>query len=407
MGEVSRTRRRPARAGGRATRAATRDIPQTPGDLTAAWFSTALAPHSGGAAATAVETQVIGTDIGFAGEVVRCRLDWSDPVGPDAPRSVIVKLPAANAKNRASAEAVGAYEREILVYRELGTDLGLPIPTHLHSEMTPNPAPWLERVLVALFDHMPVRLLAWLTRAALSLAAKSRRRYVLVLEDIVDARPPNQRDGGSVDDAHAALAVLARFHAANWMDESLVADHPFIPPLNRAPRLRQAAYVRNLDDFRARFDGELSPAVLGRLQRAQDELPRLVDHLASPPWTVLHGDYRLDNVLFRPSGELVVLDHQMTMYGRAAVDVAYFLTTALDATDVDEEEAMLRAYHDALVSAGVGSYDLDTLRSDVETSKDVLGHSLVSFSEFLDTDMTDGDIPFAEQMARRLIGWLR
>ena len=27
--------------------------------------------------------------------------------------------------------------------------------------------------------------------------------------------------------------------------------------------------------------------------------------------------------------------------------------------------------------------------------------------EFLDTDMSDGDIPFAEQMARRLIGWLR
>lgn len=407
MGEVSRTRRRPARAGGRPTRVATRDIPASPDDLTAAWFTAALGERAGGATVTGVERQVIGTDIGFAGEVVRCRLDWADGTAAGAPRSVIVKLPAANPKNRASAEAVGAYEREILVYRELGPDLGLPIPAHLHSEMTPNPAPWLERVLVALFDHLPLRLLAWLTRAALSLAARSRRRYVLVLEDIEDARPPNQRDGGSVDDAHAALAVLAGFHAANWMDEGLVADHPYIQPMNRAPRLRQAAYLRNLDDFLSRFDGELPPQVVARLDGAQARLPELVDHLASPPWTVLHGDFRLDNVLFRPSGDLVVLDHQMTMSGRAAVDVAYFLTTALEATDVDEEEAMLRAYHDALVAAGVDGYDLDTLRADVETSKDVLGHSLVSFSEFLDTDMTDGDVPFAEQMARRLLGWLR
>ena len=89
---------------------------------------------------------------------------------------MIVKLPAANAKNRASAEAVGAYEREILVYRELGDRLGLPIPRHLHSDMTPNPAPWMERVLVALFDHLPQRALERLTRGALALAAKSRRR---------------------------------------------------------------------------------------------------------------------------------------------------------------------------------------------------------------------------------------
>lgn len=389
----------------RARRAAT--IPQAPGDLTPAWFSASLAGLSGGATVVDVRTDVIGTDIGFAGEVVRCHLDWGGSTSDATPPTVIVKLPAANAKNRASAEAVGAYEREILVYRELGDGLGLPIPRHLHSDMTPNPAPWMERVLVALFDHLPQRALERLTRGALALAAKSRRRYVLVLEDVADARPPRQRDGGSIDDALAALDVLARFHATNWLRLPHVGTRPFIHPVDRAPRLRQAAYSRNREEFLERFADVLTPAIVERLDRTQEHLPALVAHLAAPPWTVLHGDYRLDNILFRPSGDLVVLDHQMTQYGRAAVDVAYFITTALDATDHDGEERMLRAYHDRLAASGVGGYGLATLRHDVELAKDVLGHSLVSFNEFLDTDMSDGDIPFAEQMARRLLGWLR
>jgi hypothetical protein len=206
-------------------------IPQAPDELTAAWFTTALAPHAGGASVEHVTTEVIGTDVGFAGEVYRCHLGWTEAPDAAPPASVIVKVPSQRPENRATVEAVNAYEREILVYRHLGTDLGLSMPTHLYSEFTRNPAPWLEPVLRFLFDHLPMRALVWLVGRALAVAGRSRRRYILVLEDIADARPPSQADGGSLDDALGALTALANFHATNWMRTDRIETHRFINPV--------------------------------------------------------------------------------------------------------------------------------------------------------------------------------
>jgi hypothetical protein len=382
-------------------------IPQTPDELTAEWFTGALAPHAGGARVTSTRIEAIGTDVGFAGEVYRCHLAWdlADPT-PGRPDSVIVKVPSQRPENRATVEAVNAYEREILVYRELGPELGLPLPAHLHSDLTPNPAPWLEPVLRWLFDHLPMRALAWLVGRALAIGGRSKRRYVLVLDDVTDARPPNQTTGGSIDDARHALTALARFHAANWRRHDLLAQHRFINPVNQVPRLRQATYRRNRDGFLDTFADSLTPAIVARLDAVQESLGERLDHLASDPCTVLHGDFRLDNVLFRPDGELVVIDPQLIAWGRPATDVAYFLSTALTADNLPEETGLVRHYHQALVDAGVVDHPFDELAADVALAKDVLGHALVAYIGLLDTRTAEHELTFTDLVTHRVLGWL-
>jgi hypothetical protein len=385
-------------------------IPQTPDELTADWFTGALAAHGGGASVRSVRVDVIGTDVGFAGEVYRCHLEWSDDAGAATgstpPASVIVKVPSQRPENRATVEAVNAYEREILVYRELGTDLGLPMPAHLYSDFTRNPAPWLEPVMKFLFDHLPMRALMWLVGRALAIGARSKRRYILVLEDVVDARPPSQADGGSLDDARQALTALARFHAANWMRTERVAAHRFINASNEVPRLRQATYRRNRDEFLSAFDSSLSPAIVTRLDQVQERLGEHLDHLASEPWTILHGDFRLDNLLFRPDGSLVVIDPQLIAWGRPALDVTYFLSTALAPENASAEGELVRHYHDVLVAAGVDGFPLDVLLDDVKLSKEVLGHALVAYIGFLDTETADHELAFTDLVTHRVLGWL-
>jgi hypothetical protein len=391
----------------RRRRAAGAVIPQTPEGLTAEWFTHALAPHAGGAHVRTVITDVIGTDVGFAGEVYRCHLAWEGGgVDSGPPASVIVKVPSQRPENRATVEAVNAYEREILVYRELGDDLGLPMPTHLYSDFTPNPTSWLEPLMRFLFDRLPMWALVWLVGRALSIAGRSKRRYVLVLEDVTDARPPSQSVGGSVDDARHALTALARLHATNWMRHDLIANHPFIQPTNQVPRLRQATYRRNRAEFLSTFADSLTPEVVARLDDVQITLSSRLHHLASEPWTVLHGDFRLDNLLFRPDGDLVVIDPQLIGWGRPAVDVAYFLSTALTPENAPEEMALLRHYHQELVGAGVVDLDLDTLLADVALSKDVLGHALVAYIGFLDTETADHELAFTDLVTHRVLGWL-
>ena len=382
-------------------------IPQTAAELTAAWLDTVLTAHRGGAHVTAVEVSTLGIGVGFVGEIHRCRLTW-DGDGPRCPDSVIVKIPSAHKKNRALAEGLMAYEREIRVYRDIGPALGAPMPELYHASMDPAPAPWLERFILWLFDVLPVAAIGWLVDRFLALTERSTRRYILVLEDIADARPPVQAQGGSVDDTLAALAVLARLHATNWMNSGLVEANPIVWALDRGPKVIQAGYLRNREAFQLRFGAEVPAGLFTRLDQTQDRIPDLVRHMAGAPWTILHGDYRLDNLLFRPSGDIVVLDYQGVAKGRAGWDVAYFITTALEPEHRGQEPRLLHAYHDALVGAGVTTYSFDELDRDVAVTKELLVHRMVSGSSMIDTDTeeVEGDDTLVDLLFARTAGWL-
>ena len=272
-------------------------IPQSAAELTPEWFSDVL---SFDGSVTEVRIETIGTGVGFMGEVHRCHLTWAGG-DDDTPDSVIVKMPTAHPTNFALGDGLQLYEREIVVYRELGDSLGIPMPHHLYSAMDPDPAPWIERVIVFLFSVLPIRAINWLLRQSLKLAGRSKRRYLLVLEDIADAHPPRQVQGGSVEDAAAALEVLARFHATNWMRYDVPKRYRRIWPIDRGSRAYQAGYARNREQFVERFGEQLGGATIARLDDIQKRLPSLDERLASEPWTLLHGDFQVESAGSRSS----------------------------------------------------------------------------------------------------------
>ncbi|MCB0991580.1 MAG: phosphotransferase [Acidimicrobiales bacterium] len=381
-------------------------IAQSPGEIDAAWIAHALSPPPGVSVAD-VEIERVGHGIGFIGDLYRCRIEWQGPVGDtDLPRSVIVKVPAELDSNRGVGEALQVYEREIVAYRDIGSDMGLPMPQHFHSDLDPHPAPWIDKVVASLFDRLPVKAVNWIIMRFIGFSTKSSRRYALVMEDIADARPPAQAEGGSLEDALASLDVLARFHASNWMSQSAATASDLIWPLDRTPRVWQASYLRNRDDFVDRFGEVIGADMVAKLDDVQDRIPQLLGVLASAPWTLQHGDYRLDNILFRPDGSLVVLDYQLIGRGRPGWDVAYFVTTALHPQHREAEEHMLRRYHTALVAAGVKDYSWQMLCSDVEVSKLVLAHRMVCSADVLNTQMADEPDSFLDLMVQRVVGWI-
>lgn len=380
-------------------------IPQHADELTPKWFSSVL---PGNGQVTDVKIEEIGTDVGFIGQVFRCHLTWQEGTDADQrrPSSVIVKVPTSNDENFALGDGLQLYEREIMVYRELRETLGLPMPDFLYGAMDPDPAPWIERPLIFLFDRLPIKGINWVLAQFLKVSGNSKRRYVLVLEDIVDARPPTQAEGGSLDDVLAALKVLAAFHARNWMRREIVDSQPRVWAIDRACRVYQASYVRNLEAFRTHYSRLISPEMFARLDEINERAETINRALGAEPWTLVHGDYRLDNLLFRPSGEIVVLDLQSLAYGRPALDVAYFVTTALTGEHRDQEELLLRTYHDALVSEGVSTYSLEQLTHDCHLAKELFAHRIVGAADVLDTDKTDGSEALMDVMQLRILEWL-
>lgn len=388
-----------------------RNIPTSSSDITVEWLNQTVAPQFVGTIVD-VERETIGAGIGFIGDLTRCELSWAptEQEGAVYPESVIVKIPAE--VNRGVGESLKAFDREIFAYRHLADRMALPMPSHIYSDLDPDPAPPIERFAMFLMDRLPLPAVNWLVLQFVGLQGKSKRRYVLVMEDIADASPPSQVEGGSLDDALQALDALADFHAEHWLsstaeDAANKADvSGLVWPLSRASRVWQASYLRNRDEFIDRFGESLGAGKVAKLDEVQERIPEHFERLAQEPWTLLHGDYRLDNLLFRPGGELVVLDYQLMAKGNPSWDVSYFITTALTAANLSEEDRMLRHYHDRLVAAGRTDYPLSDLRQDHELSKRLLAHRCVCSLDSLEADLGGEDGSLVDLMVTRIMAWI-
>jgi aminoglycoside phosphotransferase (APT) family kinase protein len=78
---------------------------------------------------------------------------------------------------------------------------------------------------------------------------------------------------------------------------------------------------------------------------------------------IVHGDYRLDNLLFATTAggpPCTAVDWQLVAIGLPARDLGYFLGTGLKVDErVDHERDLVRAYHDALAGRGVEGYPFE------------------------------------------------
>ena len=79
-------------------------------------------------------------------------------------------------------------------------------------------------------------------------------------------------------------------------------------------------------------------------------------------FALLHGDYRLDNLLFFPDAAAVtVVDWQTLGVGLPARDLAYFAATSLKPElRASIEHDLVDEYHRALTGYGVTGYDRET-----------------------------------------------
>jgi hypothetical protein len=194
--------------------------------------------------------------------------------------------------------------------------------------------------------------------------------FEVVLEDITDGVQGEQLDGCTPEVAEAALVELAALHGPTWSDPVAVG----LPWLQRGG---PAA-----DRFLTELVTPLWPGFVDRYaDRYADRLGS--DHLALcdrfvaglGPWlagrpeanAVVHGDFRLDNLLFRPGDPRpYVVDWQTAAWGPAAADVGYLLGGSLLAEDRRRHaDRLLGVYHRALVGHGVSDYGLDRLTEDV------------------------------------------
>lgn len=361
-------------------------IPRGPDELTAAWLGAGL--HRSGlvpdARVAGFRVEELGAGSGFIGQILRVHLEYGGPA-PGAPQTLIAKFPIPLERNRGLGELLNVYEREIRFYAELADRVALPTPRCYWSALDPSPLTGREAAVERLLERLPepvVRgLVAWTLRFG---TRRGRRRSVLCLEDLAPARVGDQVAGCSAATAERALRALAVHHAALWDDDSLDSLH-WVPRVDALARFSHVLFRRSRRVFFESYGDQL-PAWLPALAEWLDARGSAVlSRLGSRPRTLLHGDYRLDNLFFSDDGTVTAVDWQVVSRGRAGWDVAYFISGNLEPeVAARAEPALLEAYLGELRARGVRDYELPALRRDCELAKLALVYRFIAGADLID-----------------------
>ncbi len=181
--------------------------------------------------------------------------------------------------------------------------------------------------------------------------------FTLLMEAITHSEQGDQIAGCAREQAHDVVVNLAGLHAPRWCDPTLLElDGLGVSGPDEARTLAEL-YGPATETFIDRVGELLSEEDRRTLRECVEVCEAWA--LARPEcFALVHGDYRLDNLLFRPAGpdRVVAVDWQTLTLGLPARDLSYFVGTGLTVESRRwHERDFVAAYHRALESYGVGT----------------------------------------------------
>lgn len=284
-------------------------FPAHPDDITDDWWGAVL-----GRVPQRWRWEPIGT--GQVGDSVRFTLDFGDAA---VPQTLAGKFAAADPTSRGTAAMLGLYAKEVRFYRDLARQLPVRTPAALFAEIADDGA-----------------------------------SFCLLFEDCAPARGGNQIAGCTLADARAAIVQAAALHAPSWHNRAIL-DLDWLQPDPAAAAKIKALYPQAQAIFRERYRDVLEPEYMALCEALADFTA--AETRATDKVSLVHGDFRLDNLLFDIKGgaePLAVLDWQTLTIGNGLTDIGYFLGCGIgDGLRHAHEGELLDLYCAQMTARGV------------------------------------------------------
>ena len=271
-------------------------IPADMLDPGAEWMTAVLRTSGaidGSTSVTAVEVEPFQVGVGLIGQLGRATMSYD---GGEGPATVIIKWPIDVPMQRGMGDALNAYEREVRYYTEFAAVSPLRTPT-IHAAMI----------------------------------AEDKSNCVIVMQDLSSMRQGDRINGMTWDESVTCVKTLAAWHA-HWH------EHPDLETMQETfYAIQHPVYNVILPQFMAggwencqRFGAEhLTPEVVEFGETWVDLLPVFQQHFHND-LTLIHADWRADNMFIDDDGEIVMIDFQLTGVGVGAYDLGYFVSQSLE-----------------------------------------------------------------------------
>lgn len=284
-----------------------------PRELSPEWLGVALQSIGLDVRVRGLRSEPVGT--GQMAHNERIFIDYAD-APPDAPASLVGKFPSPHESSRA-AGAAGGYLAEVRFYTELAGRLSIRTPACFYGAI-----------------------------------AEDQTTFTLLLEDLAPARQGDQIRGASDAQIEAAVVNLAGLHAPLWNHPSLrEVDWISVGANAGFGAFLRAATPLFLDRYADRLvieDAETLAVFAERIDRWVETQP---EHE-----TLVHGDYRLDNLLFaseQGGAPVAAVDWQTLSVGSGGRDLAYLLgNSSPPERRRAHEDRMLEVYRRAMAELG-------------------------------------------------------
>jgi hypothetical protein len=262
----------------------------------------------------------IGT--GQLGKCIRYTLDL-DGAGPDTPTSLVGKFASDDPSSRATGIALNGFMKEVSFYQKLQ-----------------------RRVLIATPDCY---------YAAIDGQGPD---FALLLEDLAPAVQGDQLEGCNARIADRAVQELVGLHAPSWCEPEMCEFDWLGKPTAEIVEFGKALYASQLEAFLDRFGSRIEPdeaEIITKLGSSEKMF-----QLREGPQTLVHVDYRLDNLLINAKRDppvICAVDWQSITVGNPLSDVAYFMGAGmLPENRRLYEQQIVEDYYEAMCDGGIVDY---------------------------------------------------
>jgi len=241
------------------------------------------------------------------------RLWLKDQNEPSVPKSIILKQRGSNSLRNHMVDTYRLFDREVFFYQHLAKASSIGAPGCLYA---------------------------------------SASEQILILQDFGQFVTGDQEAGYEPLEALSVMRQMAQFHLKSV---ELQKEHSL--PL---PKINDSSALSVLPGMLEQIWGGVgtllssnTPMADKIVKRLIKDIPDIANNLSKDHLAVIHGDLRLENLLFEGMEMKIVLDWQLVSLGSPMLDVAYFMTQSGNKDSrVRVEAEILKIYSDAFKPLG-------------------------------------------------------